>query len=109
MTAARVAIAGNVIDFGINGGITEEDLHQAIKKAFAEPLAGQTEEFRDAVRQAKKILYLADNAGEIVFDRLLIEQLSAASRNRGDPKNKTNVKAHGSTEDSAPHLLRGDP
>jgi len=75
MTAVRVAIAGNVIDFGINGGISEEDVHKAIKKAFAEPLAGQTEEFRDAVRQAKKILYLADNAGEIVFDRLLIEQL----------------------------------
>jgi damage-control phosphatase, subfamily I len=75
MTAVRVAIAGNVIDFGINAGITEEDLHGAIRKAFDEPLAGQTEEFREAISRADTILYLADNAGEIVFDRLLIEQL----------------------------------
>lgn len=77
MTAVRVAIAGNVIDFGINGGISEEDLHLALKRAFDEPLTGQAEEFREAVGRAQRILYLADNAGEIAFDRLLIEQLPA--------------------------------
>jgi len=35
----------------------------------------QIYEFRDAVRRAENILYLADNAGEIVLDRLLIGQL----------------------------------
>jgi len=34
------------------------------------------EAFQAAVNSAKKILYLGDNTGEIVFDRLLIEQLS---------------------------------
>jgi uncharacterized protein with ATP-grasp and redox domains len=33
--------------------------------------------FRDSISKADRILYLADNAGEIVFDRLLIEQLPA--------------------------------
>ena len=35
----------------------------------------QMEGFKEAISQAEEILYLADNAGEIVFDRLLIEQL----------------------------------
>ena len=36
------------------------------------------ERFLQAVEQAQNILYLADNAGEIAFDRLLIEQISPA-------------------------------
>jgi damage-control phosphatase, subfamily I len=73
--AVRLAIAGNVIDFGINGGIAEQEVYEAVKRAFSEPLAGEIEEFREAIGRAEKILYLTDNAGEIVFDRLLIEQL----------------------------------
>ncbi len=39
------------------------------------PLAGDPKKFRKAISMAKSILYLADNTGEIVFDRLLIEQM----------------------------------
>lgn len=74
-TAVRVAIAGNVIDFGINGSLCEADVHNAIRESLSEPLRGNLEEFAEAIRTAQSILYLADNAGEIVFDRLLIEQL----------------------------------
>jgi len=35
----------------------------------------QLESFRKTVTEAQNILYLSDNAGEIVFDKLLIEQL----------------------------------
>lgn len=35
----------------------------------------QLEAFKEAVSQAERILFLADNAGEIAFDRLLIELL----------------------------------
>ena len=38
--------------------------------------SGDRVAFRDSVEKARKILYLADNAGEIALDRLLIEQLS---------------------------------
>jgi uncharacterized protein with ATP-grasp and redox domains len=78
IAAVRSAIAGNVIDFGINGGITEADLHLAMSQALSEPLAGDVEQFREALGRAESILYLADNAGEIVFDRLLIEHLPVA-------------------------------
>ena len=74
-TAIRLAIAGNIIDSGVNHHINETQVHNAIKHALTAPLAGDPEEFREAVSEAKDILYLADNAGEIVFDRLLIEQM----------------------------------
>ena len=74
-TAVRLAIAGNIIDSGINYHIDETQVHNAIEHALTAPLAGDTEEFRKAVSEAKDILYLADNAGEILFDRLLIEQM----------------------------------
>ena len=43
--------------------------------AASESLTGDIQELADAADRARDILYLADNAGEIVFDRLLIEQL----------------------------------
>jgi uncharacterized protein with ATP-grasp and redox domains len=76
--AVRLAIAGNVIDMGINGNITEADVRQSIQHALAEPFFGEWEAFCQAAAMARRILYLADNAGEIVFDRLLIAQLSPA-------------------------------
>jgi hypothetical protein len=76
--AARLAIAGNVIDMGVNGNVTETDVRQSVRQALAEPFTGEQNGFRQSVAEARSILYLADNAGEIVFDRLLIEQLSPA-------------------------------
>jgi len=73
--ALRLAIAGNVIDFGVDGSITEAAAREAIAGALDEPFDGDVDAFRRAVAEAGRILYLADNAGEIVFDRLLIEQL----------------------------------
>lgn len=75
-TAIRLAIAGNIIDFGVNNSLEESH----VKETISDSLSGyldpkQIQGFKDAVNAAEKILYLADNAGEIVFDRLLIEQL----------------------------------
>lgn len=75
LLAARLAIAGNVIDMGVNGNLTEADMLQAVNRALTEPLVGDYDEFRIAIAKAQSILYLADNAGEIAFDRLLIEKL----------------------------------
>ena len=74
-TAVRLAIAGNVLDFGAVRDMGESKLHEAIEHALNAPIDGDISEFRDAVNSAADILFLADNAGEIVFDRLLIEQL----------------------------------
>ncbi len=74
-TAMRLAIAGNIIDFGVNSQIDSGHVHEAIEHALTTPLEGEVEAFYEAVSQASSILYVADNAGEIVFDKLLLEQM----------------------------------
>jgi uncharacterized protein with ATP-grasp and redox domains len=75
MAAVKLAIAANVIDFGIKGDLTPGRIPDALAKSFEAPLDGDIEEFFTAADQAADILYLADNAGELVFDRLLLEAL----------------------------------
>lgn len=75
-TAVRLAIAGNIIDFGVNSVVEQSQVEKTIAESLTEPLDMEAmEEFREARSQAEDILYLGDNSGEIVFDRLLIEQL----------------------------------
>ena len=75
-TAVRLAIAGNIIDLGVKTGLAESQVEEVITRSLAEPLDMKAlKEFRSATSRAKDILYLGDNAGEIAFDRLLIEQL----------------------------------
>jgi len=72
-TAAKLAIAGNIIDFGI---FTSMDIEGTIERALNDPMAvDRYEWFRDEVDSVDEVLYLLDNAGEVVFDRLLIEEL----------------------------------
>ena len=75
--AVRLAIAGNIIDLGVKCSIkldqTEKIINQALTDEFD---LTDFDDFKRQITEAKKILYLADNAGEIVFDRLLIEQIN---------------------------------
>ncbi len=74
--ATRLAIAGNIIDLGTRSEVTEDEIAATLKQALGDPLDGAlVESFRAAVAGSQRILYLADNAGEIVLDRLLLEQL----------------------------------
>jgi uncharacterized protein with ATP-grasp and redox domains len=69
--SVRAAIAGNVIDFGIYDTV---DLDRALQDSFHLPLSETAyADFSRAVQSARTVLYLCDNAGEIVFDRVLIE------------------------------------
>jgi len=78
-TGTRLAIAGNVIDFGI---FTSIDIEGTIKRSLDSQLAvDDYSDFRNAVRESDEILYIADNAGEIVFDRLLVEELISFGKN----------------------------
>jgi uncharacterized protein with ATP-grasp and redox domains len=75
-TAMRLAIAGNVIDFGLYSSLNAADVTSAVEKALSDDWnTSCLEEFARATNDARRILYIGDNAGEIVFDRLLIEQL----------------------------------
>lgn len=74
-TIVRLVIAGNIIDYG---AIRDFDLDTAQKRIFE---VFDMDVDLDAIRllekemdKAKKIFYMADNCGEAVFDRLLIER-----------------------------------
>jgi hypothetical protein len=73
-TAVRVSIAGNIIDFGVSDDVP--DLWATVEQVMAAPLAIDHQDvLRSALAVADHVLYLADNAGETVFDRVLVEQL----------------------------------
>jgi uncharacterized protein with ATP-grasp and redox domains len=70
-TAIRLVIAGNIIDYGSH---QEFDLKQTIDNILNSSLTiSDLDDFRKDLQKAQSILYLADNCGELVFDRLLIE------------------------------------
>ncbi len=73
--ALRLAVAGNVIDLGVKGSLSESEAFAVVKGAFGVPLKGDVRAFKKAIASAEKILYLADNAGEIVFDVPLLKLL----------------------------------
>ena len=75
--AVRVAIGGNLLDVGAKTQIAAEDLPAHLEAIWDQPLRGDVAGLFAAAERAQSILYLADNAGEIVFDRLLIEHLPA--------------------------------
>lgn len=78
-TAVRVAIAGNIIDCGQGNHISKHKIEQAISHCLNHPLNNdRLNELRTQIATADHILYLGDNAGEIFFDRLLLEHLEAA-------------------------------
>lgn len=71
--AVRIAIAGNIIDLGV---AESYDLEQTLARVLEAPFAiDRLTELRRALGSREPLLYLADNAGETVFDRVLIEHL----------------------------------
>ena len=74
LMAVRIAIAGNVMDLGMDKKFhIENDLELILEREFA---ICDINEFRDKLNKAEHILYLGDNAGESVFDKILIETLA---------------------------------
>ena len=72
--ALQAAAAGNVIDAGI-GHLA--DIQQDLERLLQKPLAiNDTPALRPFLKKrGARLLYLADNAGEIVFDALAIDRL----------------------------------
>ncbi len=74
-TALRLAIAGNIIDLGV---AAEYDLEASIERVLRiTPAIDHSARLLQALASSNTLLYLADNAGETVMDRLLIETLHA--------------------------------
>jgi uncharacterized protein with ATP-grasp and redox domains len=75
--AIRLAAVGNVIDFGVP---RDFDLFSEVENLLNMPFAYfDIAIFERFLTQGKEVLYIADNAGEIVFDKFLLEEL----KNRG--------------------------
>lgn len=71
--ALRFAIAGNIIDFAVS---RDFDMQATIDKVLNSDFAiDHSQELKQAISNANTVLYLGDNSGEIVFDKLFIENL----------------------------------
>ncbi len=73
--AVLLAIAGNSIDHGVYHGMSVEQILSDIEQGMTAPLHGNLPQFSAAIKQAKSILYLGDNAGEVVLDKPLLNLL----------------------------------
>jgi damage-control phosphatase, subfamily I len=74
-TALQIAAAGNIIDFGAKGD-GSLNLVKELQLLTAVPFERyDVESFRTALHGASTLLYICDNAGEIVFDLLFMKEL----------------------------------
>jgi len=70
----RLAIAGNILDFGVYADLDLKDAVDTIRKAFTRPIDREAMRKLEAkIREASRILYILDNCGEAVFDRVFME------------------------------------
>jgi len=81
LAAVKLSIIGNIIDYGAKNSL---DVPKEIDYLFQGNFIINNEnnsttfkykQFKEALNKVNNIVYLADNAGEVVFDRLLIEEL----------------------------------
>lgn len=72
----KLAISGNMIDYGVNPDFDLADAENFIREAMAMPFdRAAASDLESRINSAKKILYILDNCGEAVFDRLLLETM----------------------------------
>jgi len=75
-TSLRISLAGNIIDFGPATTLNEEIIKEAIKNSLSQSLDNKRVKLlQKNIDEAEKILFIGDNAGEIVLDKIFIENL----------------------------------
>ncbi|QZY53611.1 damage-control phosphatase ARMT1 family protein [Crassaminicella profunda] len=76
MTALKIAQAGNIIDFGaldeISFDLVKELIYKTLESDLDEELYNK---LKNELNSGKILLYLGDNAGEIVFDKIFIKEI----------------------------------
>lgn len=80
--ALKIALAGNIIEFGardhrVNLEKLEEEIFEVVE---GNPAIDDTEKIYEQVRKSREILYVTDNAGEVVFDKIFIQELTKYAR-----------------------------
>ncbi len=113
LMAVKLSIIGNVVDFGTMNRYNVMDI---IENIASHPFddAGYTL-FKRRLEQASTVLFLADNTGEIVFDRLLIQQLHHKNKSityvvKNNPiiNDATKTDAEDVGIDEFAHIVTGD-
>ncbi len=76
LQAARYALTGNFIDFSALENVEESKLNELLDQAHTISLDETVyQHFLDEIRKAASLVYITDNCGEIVLDKLLIRAL----------------------------------
>lgn len=81
LLTTELAIAGNIIDYGAKNFLDTKNEIDEIFSGTSELLQANNKvifnfiEFKNQINNSRQILYLADNAGEVVFDKLLMETI----------------------------------
>lgn len=77
--AIKLSRIGNYIDFGALASVEEEKLSELIASAPGDSLDSATyEKFRADITRAKTMVFIPDNCGEVVFDKILIKVIREA-------------------------------
>ena len=75
-TALLFSLAGNYIDFGALKSVDENELLTMLENSNkADVSTLEMENLRNEIKTAKKLVYLTDNCGEIVLDKLFIKEI----------------------------------
>jgi len=81
LAAVKLSIIGNIIDYGAKNSLNVvEEIDHLFQGNFTinnenNSTTFKYNQFKESLNKVNNIIYLADNAGEVVFDRLLIEEL----------------------------------
>jgi uncharacterized protein with ATP-grasp and redox domains len=69
----KLAVAGNIIDFGPGYELSKDKVLDCIRETLEKDYPKDTmRSLQSALEGAKTLLYLGDNAGEIVLDKIFI-------------------------------------
>jgi len=81
LATVKLSIIGNIIDYGAKNSLNVvEEIDHLFQGNFTinnenSSTTFKYNQFKESLNKINTIIYLADNAGEVVFDRLLIEEL----------------------------------
>jgi len=76
LTAVKYSMIGNFIDFGAMDKVDISELKKIIESAEKQEITiKEYENFKNDLHNSKNIVYIVDNAGEIVFDKIFIKVL----------------------------------
>lgn len=76
LNGLKIALAGNIIDFGVFDDVDYAFVKTVIDEAFHVHFDEKTiSNFKLSLEKSKKLLYIGDNTGEIVFDKIFIKKI----------------------------------